>query len=134
MLQKDLEKFSSVLIWVWSNPEAKVDSSNIEPDKRFDIYANFDMKPVMRLGIEDDNSFFEIVEKMQAVLETFASYGSGWVLQHVIQVFVKFAKFSPIHGSLFNDLLFRIRESQNLINIRNHHDHTLLRILLYGCL
>ena len=61
-----------------------------------------------------------MVEKMQAVLETFASYGSGWVLQHVIQVFVKLAKFSPIHGSSYIDLPFRFRMSQTLINIRNH--------------
>ena len=64
-----------------------------------------------------------MVEKMQAVLETFASYGSGWVLQHVIQVFVKLAKFSPIRGSSYFDLPFRIRTSQNLINIRNHEDN-----------
>ena len=85
------------------------------------------MKRVMSFGLEDDE-FFETVEKMQAVLETFASYGSGWVLQHVIQVFVKLAKFSPIRGSSFIDLPFRIRETQKLKNIRNHHDHNCFQL------
>ena len=65
---------------------------------------------------------------MQAILETFASYGSGSVLQHLIQVFVKLAKFSPIRGSSSIDLAIRIRESQNLINIRNHHDHNCFKL------
>ena len=46
-------------------PRAIIDSSNVEPDERIDIYANSDIKPVMSLGLED-----EMVEKMQAVLET----------------------------------------------------------------
>ena len=99
-------------------PKVINDSSKTE-HKRIEIYANSDMKPVTSLGLEDDE-FFEMVEKIQAVLESFASYGSGWVLQHVIQVFVKLAKFSPILGSFYIDLPFRVRMSQNLINIRNH--------------
>ena len=59
-------------------PKVINDSSKTEHDERIHIYANSDMKPVMSLGLEDDE-FFEMVEKMQAVLETFASYGSGWV-------------------------------------------------------
>ena len=54
-------------------PKVINDSSKTEHDKRIDIYANSDMKTVMSLGLEDDE-FFEMVEKMQAVLETFASY------------------------------------------------------------
>ena len=76
------------------------------------------MKAMMSLGLEDVE-FFEMVKKMRAVLDTFASNGSGWVLQHVIQVLVKFAKFSPTCGSSFIDLPFRYRESQNLINNRS---------------
>ena len=30
---------------------------------------------------------------MQAVVETFASYGSGWVLQQVFQVFINLQSF-----------------------------------------
>ena len=71
-----------------------------------------------------------MVEKMQAVLKTFASYGSGWVLQQVIQV--KLTKFSPIRRSSFIDLPFWNRESQNLININNHHDHNCFELCFTG--
>ena len=42
---------------------------------------------------QDGDEFFETVEKMQAVVETFASYGSGWVLQQVFQVFINLQSF-----------------------------------------
>ena len=86
-------------------PKVRNDSIKTEHDERIDVYANSDMKSVMSLGLEYDE-FFEMVEKMQAVLETFASYGSGWVLQHVIQVFVKLGKFSPPVGHLILTCLF----------------------------
>ena len=63
-------------------PRAKIASSNKESEEPIEIYANSDMKTVMNLIVEDDE-FFEMVEKMQAVLETFASYASRWVVQHV---------------------------------------------------
>ena len=43
-------------------PKVINDSSKTEHDERIDIYANSDMKPVMSLGLEDDE-FFEMVEK-----------------------------------------------------------------------
>ena len=43
----------------------------------------------------------------------------------MIQVSVKVAKFSPIPGSADIDLLFRIREIQNVINIRNDDDQSI---------
>ena len=103
-------------------PRSKIASGNEESEERIDIYASSDMKTVMNLGVENDE-FFEMVEKIQAVLGTFASYASSWVVQHVIQNFLKLAKFSPIRGSSCIDLPFRIRESQKLINIKNHDDH-----------
>ena len=53
-------------------PKARIDCSNIDSDERIDIYANSDMKPVMSLGSENDE-FFEIVEKMQAVFGDFCN-------------------------------------------------------------
>ena len=47
-------------------PREIIDSSNIEPDERGEIYANSDMKPVISLWLEDDE-FFEMIEKMQEI-------------------------------------------------------------------
>ena len=68
-------------------PRATIDSSNVEPEERIGINANCDMKSVMIMGLEDDE-FSNMVKEMQAILKFFASYGSGWVSRHVIQVFV----------------------------------------------
>ena len=48
-------------------PKVKNGSSKTEHDERIDIYAYSDTKPVISLGLKDDK-FFEMVEKMQAVL------------------------------------------------------------------
>ena len=47
-------------------PREIIDSSNIEPDERGEIYANSDMKPVISLWLEDDE-FFEMIEKMPEI-------------------------------------------------------------------
>ena len=93
-------------------PRAKIDSSSREADERIDIYANSDKKKVMNLGLEDDE-LCETVGKMKAVFETFASYGSGWVLQHLIQIFIKLANFSAIRKFTFFDLPFEF-ENPNI--------------------
>ena len=77
-------------------PRAIVDSS--EAEERLHFYANLEMKPVMSLGLEVED-FYDMVEKMQAVLQTFAFYGIGWVFELVSQVFAKLARFLPIRGS-----------------------------------
>ena len=81
------------------------------------------MKQLMSMGLKDDE-IFEFFEKIQAVLENFASHESGWVLQHVIQFSVKLEKFSQLRGLPYIDLPFRVRESQKLINLRNYDDHS----------
>ena len=53
-------QFSANLGWV--KPLAIIDSVNIEPDERIDIYANSDMKRVMSFRLEDDE-FFEMFKK-----------------------------------------------------------------------
>ena len=85
-----------------------------------DIYANSEMTPVHhRLSNE---TFFHMMEKMLTVLFVFASNGSGWILQKILWVDIKFAKFSPIPGSSFIELPLCLRNQRYLLNIRNHDD------------
>ena len=46
-------------------------------------------------------AYWRMVEKMLSILTTFASMGSGWVLEEVLKVDVKFARFRPIRGSSY---------------------------------
>ena len=85
-----------------------------------DIYANSEMTPVHhRLSNE---TFFHMMEKMLTVLFVLASNGSGWILQKILWVDLKFAKFSPICGSSFIELPLCLRNQRYLLNIRNHDD------------
>ena len=57
-------QFSAILVLV--KPSAIIDSGNIEPDQRNDIWTNSDLKLVMSLGLEDDQ-FFKVVEKSKLI-------------------------------------------------------------------
>ena len=83
------------------------------------------MKRMMSLGLEDDDFFWNGRKKSEQF----------WRLLHLMEavgfcsIKIKFlAKVSPIPGSSRFDLLFRIRESQNLINIGNHDDHNFFEL------
>ena len=91
-------------------------------DERITIFANSLMTPVYAEGLSNDN-FVEMVEKMLAVLFTFASSGSGWMLERVIRVNIKFAKYRPATGSSFIALPTKLQNCRALLNIRNHTDN-----------
>ena len=61
------------------------------------------MTPLYAEGLSNDN-FVEIVEKMIAVLFTFASSGSGWLLEKIIRVNLKSTKYRPASGASYMDL------------------------------
>ena len=63
-----------------------------------DIYANSEMTPLHhRLS----NETFFTWWKRCSVLFVFTANGSAWILQKILWVDLKFAKFSPIRGSSF---------------------------------
>ena len=74
-----------------------------EDDERLTIFANSLMTPVYAEGLSNAD-FSSMVEKMLAVLFTFASSGSGWLLEKVLRVNIKFAKYRPASGSSYVDL------------------------------
>ena len=75
-----------------------------EDDKRIAIIASSLMTPVCNEGFSNDN-FVEMVERMLAVLFTSASSGSGWLLEKVLRVNIKFSKCRPASCSSYIDLL-----------------------------
>ena len=62
-----------------------------------------------------------------SVLTTFASMGSGWVLEKVLKVGVKFARFRPIRGSSYVALPTKIANCRGLLSLRNHDDQQCFR-------
>ena len=80
------------------------------------------MTPVIAGGISNDD-FALMLEKMLAVLFTFVSSGSGWLLDRVIRLHLNFAKYRSIRGSSFIALPYELSTCQAVLNIRNHNDN-----------
>ena len=107
-------------------PRAIIDSSKPEPHERISIYANSDIYPVMSLGL-DDARFLKWSKKFKQVWRLlilwkrlgFSTRNSSFCL--TFKVFT-----SP--WIIFIYLPFRFRESQILINIRNHDDNNCFEI------
>ena len=93
-----------------------------EDDERITIFASSLMTPVYAEGLSNAD-FSSMVEKMLAVLFTFASSGSGCLLEKVLRVKIKFAKYRPASGSSYIDLSPHLQKCNSLLNIRNHTDN-----------
>ena len=92
-----------------------------QEDELIEIYANSLMTPVYSQGLSSE-TFWTMVERMMIVLTTFASNGSGWVLEKVIKIIVNFARYRPITGSSYIALPSKLQNCRGLLNIRNHED------------
>ena len=56
-----------------------------------------------------------------AVLSMFASSGSGWVVEKIIKIDIKFARYRPICSS-YLALPHMLANCRGLLNIRKHDD------------
>ena len=90
-------------------------------DERIEIYTNSLMTPVLNDGMSDE-TYQTMVDKMLTVLATFASSGSGWILEKFINLDVKFARYRPVNGFSYLPLPVKIANCRGLLNIRNHND------------
>ena len=70
-------------------------------------------------------SFFTgTVEQMLLSLNNFASHGSGWAVDSIDNVELRFAKTKPIAASSYLALPAELARCQYLLNIRNQQDET----------
>ena len=68
--------------------------------------------------------FSSMLEKKLAVMFTFASSGSGWLLiEKILRVYIKFAKYRPASGSSYVNLPPHLQKCKSLLNVRNHTDN-----------
>ena len=88
-------------------------------DERFEIYANSLMTPVLN-DRKSNETYLNMMDKKLTVLSTFASSGSGGILEKVIKVDVKFAHFRQVNGSSYLAPPMKIADCCGLLNIRNH--------------
>ena len=86
------------------------------------IYSNTNFVNVDVEGI-DDEQFHDMVDKVISTIHQFASHGSGWRVNQIEALKVKFAKFSPIRGSSFIEIPKGLKKHKRfLLNITNDND------------
>ena len=95
------------------------DENSTETEERIEIYANSLMTPIYVEGLTDE-LYWSMVEKMMADLSTFASSGSGCVVEKIIKLDIKFARYRPIRSSSHLALPHKLANCRGLLNIRNH--------------
>ena len=80
------------------------------------------MVPVYGTSLPQDD-FLSAVDKILNTLFTFTASGSGWILEKIVDLDVKFATFNPIRGYSFLPTPPELDASRLLLNIRNRQDH-----------
>ena len=93
-----------------------------EKPEPIEIHLNTNMKTVYADGLSTE-AYFEMIDKMLAVLFSFTSHGSGWALQKINHLEVKMALFMPVRGSSYIALPGELQGLRSLLNIRNHLDN-----------
>ena len=86
------------------------------------LYMNSKMIHVFSNGIEK-KIYLELIEHMVKAINTFASHGSGWIVERIEKLAVKFAAFSPIRAGSYIDLPDSLKPvKQSFTNIKTRND------------
>ena len=91
-----------------------------QPD-RIKIFVNSKMQRVDFTGLSK-SCFAGMVEQMLLSLNNFASHGSGWTVDSIDNVELRFVKTKPIVASSYLALPAELARCQYLLNIRNQQD------------
>ena len=67
------------------------------------LYLNSKIINVFFNGIEKD-TYLELIGDIVNAINTFASHGSGWIVERIEKLAVSFAAFSPIRAGSYIDL------------------------------
>ena len=73
-------------------------------------------------GIKKE-TYLELIEHMNNAINTFASHGSGWIVERIEKLAVSFAAFSPIRAGSYIDLPNSLKPViQSFINNKTRND------------
>ena len=110
-------QFSALVQLTKPTSDETVDS---QPD-RIQIYINSKKQRVDFTGLSK-SCFAGMIEQMLLSLNNFASHGSGWTVDRIENVELRFGKSKPISASSYLALPTELARSQYLLNIRNRQD------------
>lgn len=133
-LQKKDEVDSIVAAHVHKAPQkvqirAEVDLSKpgsiTHEREKLSIFLNSSHVSVFQDGLAM-HEYLEMIDQLVSTLSTFASYGSGWIVDAITGIKVNLVKFSPIRAGSYLALPNELAgdHMRNIfLNIRNHEDH-----------
>ena len=78
-------------------------------EERIEIYAISLMMPFYVESLTD-KLYWSMVEKMMAVLSTFALSRSGWVVEKITKLDIKFARYRSIRRSSYLALSHKLKK------------------------
>ena len=64
-----------------------------------------------------DKTFHAMVEQMLLALNNFASHGSGWTLDQIVNIEIRLAKAKPIRASSYLAIPGKLARTSSLLNI-----------------
>ena len=100
----------------------KVELSQPTKDQETALFLRSHMMPVYGTSLPQDD-FLSAVDQLLNTLFTFTASGSGWILEKIVNLDVKFATFNPIRGFSYLPTPPELDASHLLLNIRNRQDH-----------
>ena len=113
-------QFNSSVIDLVKPMKTDDDLSSSQPD-RISIHVASKMERVDFGGLAD-KTFHVMVEQMLLALNNFASHGSGWTLNQIVNIEIRLAKAKPIRASSYLALPGNLARTCSLPNIRNRED------------
>ena len=91
-------------------------------EEAIEVFLRSAMTPVYSTSVPQPD-FLNAVDKMTNTLFTFTASGSGWIMDRIVELEVKFATFNPIRGSSYLPTPPELDASRLLLIIRNRQDH-----------
>ena len=91
-------------------------------EEAIEVFLRSAMTPVYGTSLPQPD-FLNAVDKMTNTLFTFTASGSGWIMDRIVELEVRFATFNPIRGSSYLPTPPELDASRLLLNIRNRQDH-----------
>ena len=97
---------------------------DLEYDESITIYTNSNIVPVYYAGLTDEQ-YITLVHQILKTVNSFASNGSGWIINKIDRIVLNVVRISPITASPYMKLPpnFDRKVSQYLMNLRNTNDN-----------
>ena len=75
----------------------------------------------------------EFIDQVKGEIEAWSERGSGWIMDKILEAFIKVGRYEPTRGGSFMPLPLKLKNKKAIINIQNR-DHQCLRWALRAAL